>query len=189
MSDQFEMNNQPERVEKDIVVGIDYTLHVEGELVDSSEGEPLEYLQGHGQIIPGLEKALDGMKMGENKEVHVTAREAYGMPNPDAFVEVSRAEFPADFPVEAGTPIQVRSIDGEVMDARIVKVEDERVLLDFNHPLAGKELDFNVTVVSLRAPTAEEMLHGHAHGAGADEEDEEFEDGDFDEEDFEDEEE
>ena len=165
MEPSFDSNDKPTSVEKDVVVSLDYTLNVDGEVVDfSDKEEPLEYIQGHGQIIPGLERMLVGMKIGDSKEVTVPADEAYGELDPSAIVEVSKDEFPADVPVEIGIPLQVRNAEGEVLDARISSVVGDRVELDFNHPLAGKDLLFNVTVVGLRNATEEEMEHGHVHG-------------------------
>lgn len=170
-------NENPRRVARDIVVSIDYTLNVEGEVVDFSEkDEPLEYIQGHGQIIPGLERAMEGMAIGDSKQVEVPAREAYGELDPNAIVDVDRSEFPPDVPIEVGTPLQVRNTDGEILDARISEVEGDHIQLDFNHPLAGKDLLFNVTVMDLRRATPEELEHGHVHGDDGDEGEEDFED-------------
>lgn len=178
----METNNNPQVVTDDVVVSLDYTLTVDGQIVDSTEGdEPLQFLQGHQNIIPGLERELAGMRIGQSKTVTVPATEAYGEIDPDNIVDVPRSEFPQEIPLETGIELEVKNADGEVLTATIADVDDESVKLDFNHPLAGKELTFNVTVVDLRAPTDEEMAHGHVHVDDYDEEDE-FED----EEDFED---
>jgi FKBP-type peptidyl-prolyl cis-trans isomerase SlyD len=187
----MEMNsnniNDPQRVEKDVVVSMDYTLNVDGQVVDfSDKDEPLEYIQGHGQIIPGLEQAMEGMEVGQSKEVNVPAQDAYGEVDPNAMVEVSKTDFPPNVPIEIGTPLQVRNMDGQVLDARIASITGDRVHLDFNHPLAGKDLLFNVTVVGLRSATEEELEHGHVHGEDEDEEDFEGEYEDFDDDEFED---
>jgi FKBP-type peptidyl-prolyl cis-trans isomerase SlyD len=148
------------------VVMMDYTLHVGGEILDSSEGhDPLEFLQGAGNIIPGLERELYGMAVGESKKVTVVPAEGYGELNPNALVNVPRSQFPANVPMETGTEIQVTDQQGQTMVARIDRVEVESVRLDFNHPLAGKDLHFDVKIVGLRAPTDEELDHGHVHGA------------------------
>lgn len=146
---------------------MEYTLHVDGQLVDSSEGRaPLEFLQGAGNIIPGLEEELYGMELGESKNVIVSAEDGYGEPDPDAFVDVPRAQFPAEIPLEPGIELQVRDDTGRVLLARIDRVDDQNVRLDFNHPLAGKELNFQVKIVGLRDATEEELEHGHVHGQG-----------------------
>lgn len=187
MDQNMNQNDQPQQVANDIVVSIEYTLEVDGEIVDYSEKEdPLEYLHGHENIIPGLESALTGMAVGDSKQVTVTAVDAYGELDPEALIEVSRSDFPEEVPMEIGTQVQVRNMDGHVLDARIASLEGDKVKLDFNHPLAGKDLLFKVTIVALRSATEEELEHQHVHGDMdmEDEFDEDFED--IDEEDFED---
>lgn len=155
------------RVEDDVVVTLDYTLTVEGEVIDSSEGsEPIQFIQGRGQIIPGLERELYGMGVGDKKNVTVLAIEGYGEEDPDAFADVPRHQFPPQIPLEPGVEIQLRDEQGQVMDARIHSVETDSVRLNFNHPLAGKDLNFEVTVVDLRQATGDELAHGHVHGDG-----------------------
>jgi FKBP-type peptidyl-prolyl cis-trans isomerase SlyD len=179
----LETKNNPQVVNDDVVVSLDYTLTVDGQVIDSTEGdEPLQFLQGHQNIIPGLERELTGMRIGQSKTVTVPAVEAYGEIDPDNIVDVPRSEFPNEIPLETGIELEVKNADGEVLTATIAEVNDESVKLDFNHPLAGKEPTFNVTVVDLRTPTEEEMAHGHVHAddydedEDFDEEDEEFED-------------
>ena len=146
------------------VVSLEYTLTVDDEVLDSSEGEqPLEFLQGGGTIIPGLERALYGMKIGESKSVVVAPADAYGELDDEAYSSVPRADFPAGVPLEEGTELNVTDDDGKEATAYIDSFDDETVRLDFNHPLAGAELHFDVKVVGLRAPTADELAHGHVH--------------------------
>lgn len=175
----MDTQNKPRAVADDVVVSIDYTLTVDGEVVDSTEGdEPLNFLQGHQNIIPGLERELTGMKIGDNKKVVVTPAEAYGEIDPDNIIDVPREEFPEEIPLEPGTELEVKNADGEVLSATINEVNGDTVKLDFNHPLAGKELTFEVTIVDLREATEEELAHGHAHAEGEEfdyEEDEDFE--------------
>jgi FKBP-type peptidyl-prolyl cis-trans isomerase SlyD len=123
----------------------------------------LEFLQGAGNIIPGLEQELYGMAVGESKNVIVQPDDGYGILDPDAFVDVPREQFPADIPLEVGVEIQVTDENGTPMNARIDAVSDDSVKLDFNHPLAGKELHFDMKIVGLRAATEEENEHGHSH--------------------------
>lgn len=180
----METQNQPREVANDVVVSIDYTLTVDGEVVDSTEGdEPLQFLQGHQNIIPGLERELVGMKVGDSKQVHVNPTEAYGEVDPENIIEVPRTEFPAEIPLEPGTELEVKNADGEVLSATIAEVGASTIKLDFNHPLAGKALTFEVTIVELRSATEEELAHGHVHFAdeGLDyEEEDDFEDDDED---------
>jgi FKBP-type peptidyl-prolyl cis-trans isomerase SlyD len=143
---------------------MEYTLHVDNEEIDSSRGQdPLQFLVGHGNIISGLEREMIGMRMGESKEVSIPPADAYGEYDEEAFMNVSRDAFPKDIPVEEGAELTVRDDAGQSRYARIDAVEGDTVTLNFNHPLAGDELHFNVTVVGLREPTAEELEHGHVH--------------------------
>lgn len=151
-------------VANDLVVAMDYKLVIDGEVVDSSEGqEPLEFLQGHSNIIPGLEQEMLGMKIGESKDVVVQATEGYGEIDEEAYMDVPTNQFPEEIPVEVGTELQVQNEEGEPVYARIDAVENNIATLNFNHPLAGKELHFSVSVVALREPSAEELEHGHVH--------------------------
>jgi FKBP-type peptidyl-prolyl cis-trans isomerase SlyD len=152
------------KVQDGQVVSMNYTLQVDGVVVDSSDGhEPLEFLQGAGNIIPGLEEALYGMAIGEQKKVSIAPEDGYGELDSEAYVDVPRNEFPEEIPLEKDIEIQVTDQDGNPMFARIDSIDTETVKLDFNHPLAGKTLDFDVTIMGLREATEEEMEHGHAH--------------------------
>lgn len=154
-------------VQNGVVVSMEYTLRVDGELLDSSEGHgPLEFLTGYGNIIPGLENEMIGMKVGDSKDVVVAPADGYGEYDEEAVMEVPKNQFPKDMPVEEGLELTVRDDSGQGRYARIESVEGETVRLNFNHPLAGDELHFNVKVVSLREPTAEELDHGHVHAGG-----------------------
>jgi FKBP-type peptidyl-prolyl cis-trans isomerase SlyD len=148
------------------VVSMEYTLRVDGKVIDSSaSGDPLEYLHGAANIIPGLEREMDGMLIGESKNVLVVAEDGYGEVDEEAFLEAPRSEFPEDMPLKPGLEMELTGPDGNPMYARVERVEGETVVLNMNHPLAGKELNFDVKVVGLRDATDEEMEHGHAHGA------------------------
>jgi FKBP-type peptidyl-prolyl cis-trans isomerase SlyD len=152
------------KVQDGHIVSMDYTLHVDGEVLDTSAGhEPLEFLQGAGNIIPGLEESLYGMAIGENKKVAIAPEDGYGELDSEAFMDVPKDEFPAEIPLEKGIEIQLTDQEGSPMYARIDSFNDEAVKLDFNHPLAGKTLNFDVTIVALRMATEEEIEHGHAH--------------------------
>lgn len=168
-------NLEPNSVGDDVVVSLAYTLTVNGEVIDSSDGnDPLEFLQGHQNIVPGLERELYGMTVGQSKKISVAPIDGYGDVDMDAFLEISRNEFPDDIPLEIGVELDLRDDDGEVMSATISKVEGDMVQLDLNHPLAGETLDFDVKVVGLRVPTEEELEHGHVHGHDHDDYDEDF---------------
>lgn len=155
---------KPELVADNLAVSIDYTLIVDGEIVDSSEEEgPLDYLHGHENIIPGLENELTGMKIGDKKKVSVAPTDGYGEVDEEAVLEVPRSEFPDEVPLEVGIELEVTDEEGDMLYATIVEIDDDVVLLDTNHPLAGKTLEFDVTIVDLREASEEELDHGHVH--------------------------
>ena len=155
--------NQNLTVQDEVIVSLEYTLQVEGEIVDSTgEDEHIQFIQGYGQIIPGLESQIYGMSSGESKEVAVPA-EAYGELDEDALGTVPRDEFPPDMPLEKGVALQLRDQDGEVFDAYVESVGKKNVEINLNHPLAGKELHFSVKVLDLRPATEEEIAHEHVH--------------------------
>lgn len=178
--------NKPKMVEDDLVITMDYSLSIDGEVIDSSEGEdndPIIFLQGAGQIIPGLEKSINGLKIGDKKIITVDPKDGYGEIDPESIVEIPKEEFPADFPLELGVEITVNADDedeegDDEMEATIIAVNDHTVTLDFNHPLAGKTLNFDVHIIDIREATPEEIEHGHVHG---DDSEFYFEDEDFDE--------
>jgi len=144
-----------------------YTLTDDaGTVIDSSRGsEPLAYLHGGGNIVPGLEKAMEGKTKGDAFKVDVSAEEGYG-PRIEALLQTApRSMFPDDMAPEVGMQFQAESNMGPVM-VTVMAVEGDTVTLDGNHALAGQALHFDVEVVSVRDATIEEMQHGHAHGAG-----------------------
>jgi len=176
-------------VKNGMVVSIAYTLRLAtGELVDASpEDEPLEYLHGADNIVPGLEKGLEGLTIGDKRDVQVSAAEGYGDYDPEYVEEVDRADLPKDLPVTLGMTIAVTDDEGWIEEAIVREISKNKVKLDFNHPLAGQTLNFSVEIVGIREATEEELDHGHPHGM-LDEDDDEFydDDEDFDD-DFEDE--
>lgn len=149
------------------VVAMDYALKDdEGTLLDQSQpGQPLTYLHGHKNIIPGLESALVGKTVGETVEVRVAPEDGYGEPNPALEQVVPRDRFQGIESLEVGMQFQASTEQGPV-SVRVVKVEDDDVTVDGNHPLAGKHLNFNVTIQEVRAGTEEEIAHGHIHQGG-----------------------
>jgi FKBP-type peptidyl-prolyl cis-trans isomerase SlyD len=156
-------------VQDGLVVSMEYTLIVDGEVLDTSDGVgPLQFLAGHDNIVPGLEREMIGMKIGESKEVVVSPEDGYGEFDEEAFMEVPRSEFPTDMEIEEGVELSVTDEDGKNQYARVESLTDETVSLDFNHPLAGAELHFSVKVIELRDPTEEELDHGHVHEEGHD---------------------
>ena len=150
------------------VVTIHYKLTLEnGQVIDSSEGQdPLAYLHGANGLVPGLENALGGKTAGEKLAVTVSPEDGYGERDPEGIQEVPRTAFPDDAELEAGVQFQATDQDDNPIMGTIEAVDDKTVKVDFNHPLAGKTLNFDVEVVGIRAASAEEVEHGHAHGEG-----------------------
>jgi FKBP-type peptidyl-prolyl cis-trans isomerase SlyD len=154
-------------VQDGLVVSMEYTLTVDREVLDSSkDAGPLQFLAGYENIVPGLEREMAGMKIGESKDVVVAPVDGYGEFDEDAYMEVPRSEFPDDMEIELGTELGVSDEDDNHQMAFVESFDDKTVRLDFNHPLAGAELHFNVKVVGLREPTSEELEHGHVHEEG-----------------------
>ena len=156
-------------VKEDLVVSLDYTLRLDdGEIIDSSNGKaPLEFLQGRGGIISGLEHALDGMAVGEEKDVIVAPAEGYGEHDPNALQMVPRNAFPPNLDLEVGRTLHMRDSNTQQVFQTVVReIRADGVVLDFNHPLAGQTLHFHVQIAGLRAATNEELEHGHVHSGG-----------------------
>lgn len=158
--------SSPQQIAGDSVVAIHYTLTLDsGDQVDSSRGgEPLLYLHGHGNIVPGLEAELVTHAVGDRLMVSVPPAQGYGERQADATRKVPRDAFPADESLQAGMQFGVRDERGEVVPVWVAEVATDGVLLDFNHPLAGETLHFEVEVMAIRAATKEELQHGHPHG-------------------------
>ena len=124
----------------------------DGTVFDSSEGrEPLEFTVGSGQIIPGLDAAMPGMSAGDQKIVEIPVDQAYGPRNDEAKQDVPREQIPAEIPLEPGLQLQMQTPQGQVVPVTVTEVGDEVVTLDANHPLAGQDLTFDVTLVEVKA--------------------------------------
>lgn len=150
------------------VVAIDYRLRDdEGTVLDSSEGaQPLAYLHGAANIIPGLEKALLGKQAGDELDVSVEPEEAYGEYSLELVATLNRSMFQGVEELEPGMQFHASAPDGGMQVVTIRDVDGDDVTVDGNHPLAGQRLHFKVKVISVREATAEELEHGHAHGEG-----------------------
>lgn len=148
------------------VIGFHYTLTDKtGTVLDSSVGdEPLYFLENSQQIIPGLEKVIQLMNVGDKRKIEVKAGDAYGDVNPDLVVKVKRTQFPPGAELNVGDQFQVNN-DAHSPVFTIMSVDTEEVTVDGNHPMAGKDLFFDVEIVGMRPATKEEESHGHAHGA------------------------
>jgi FKBP-type peptidyl-prolyl cis-trans isomerase SlyD len=154
------------KVEKGSVVSVDYELHLgDGKVVDASgEGQPMSYIHGEGQIVPGLERALEGLSAGDARQVVVAPEDGYGDHDPRGLQEVPKNAFPTDMEPAVGMELMAQGPNGEAVPFTIREVKPEAIVIDLNHPLAGKTLHFDVTVRGVRAATAEELEHGHVHG-------------------------
>ncbi|MBC7385316.1 MAG: peptidylprolyl isomerase [Cryobacterium sp.] len=150
------------------VVGMSYRLTDDkGVLLDqASHDEPFLYIQGASQIVPGLEKALEGVKIGEKKKVSVDAEEGYGPLHDGLKMTVKKDQFPGIEEIQPGMQFQAQSPEGHGMVFTITDVKGDDVTIDGNHPLAGQTLHFAVEILSIREATEEEMSHGHVHGEG-----------------------
>ncbi len=154
-------------ISKNCIVTLNYTLtDDENETLDTSVGsEPLVYLHGAQNIIPGLEEVLEGKKMGDKFKVSIPAEKAYGEHMEEMIQNIPKNQFPPGQDMQPGMKFQANSPQGPIV-LTVVEVCDTDVMVDGNHPLAGENLNFDVEVAEVRAATEEELNHGHAHGPG-----------------------
>ncbi len=156
-------------VADDMVIALDYTLRLDdGEVVDSSAGdEPIRFIQGRGHILPGLERAIAGMAVGEQKAIVLDPEAGYGFYDEEAFQVLPREEFPAEIDLVVGSEVELYDEEDDLaIPAFIAEIDDDEVVLDLNHPLAGETLYFDVTVKEIRPATREELDHDHVHHGG-----------------------
>ena len=150
------------------VVEIEYTARLaDGEVADSTEDGPMAYLHGSDDLITGLERALEGHVVGDKLTVTVQPVDAFGDYDPELVEEMPTSAFPEDADLEEGDEVTVVDEDGEESAAYIAGVDGDTVFVDRNHPLAGEALTYEVTVVSVRDATNDELMHGHVHGSHA----------------------
>jgi FKBP-type peptidyl-prolyl cis-trans isomerase SlyD len=155
------------QVTQDSVVAIHYTLRNDaGEIIDSSSsGDPLVYMHGNGNLIPGLERELDGKKASDKLNVRIAPEDAYGVMDESLIQKVPRSAFGSQAQIAVGMQFQTQSNHG-AQTVTVTKVADDFITVDGNHPLAGQFLNFDVEVIEVRAASEEEMAHGHVHGPG-----------------------
>ncbi len=153
------------KIEPNSVVAIHYTLKDDaGEVIDTSVGaDALVYLAGAGNIIPGLDRALHGLEAGDTKQVVVEPADGYGEYNDELVQKLPREMFGGIDTIEEGMSFQAKTPEGDVQFVEVVKVEDDGVTVDGNHLLAGKVLNFDISVESVREATESEIEHGHVH--------------------------
>ena len=156
------------KIERNSVVSFHYSLtDDDGINIDSSEGqEPLGYIHGAGNIIPGLEKALEGKEVGDSLTVAVKAAEGYGEVQKELIQEVPREAFQGIDTIELGMQFEAQTGQGGSVPVTVIAVTDELVTVDGNHPLAGKNLNFDVSIEEIREASEEELAQGHIHGLG-----------------------
>ncbi|HAG92171.1 MAG TPA: peptidylprolyl isomerase [Bdellovibrionales bacterium] len=151
---------------QDHVVSIEYTLkNAQGEVLDSSGDQPFSYLHGAQNIVPGLEKALEGKAKGDQLEVNLKPEEGYGPRRDELMSTVDKSELDQIPNIEEGMQLQAQTPQG-IQIFTVTEVTGDKVTLDGNHPLAGHDLNFSVTVIDIRKATSEELEHGHVHGPG-----------------------
>jgi FKBP-type peptidyl-prolyl cis-trans isomerase SlyD len=155
------------QIARDSVVTFEYVLRDgEGRVLDESPaGHPMTYLQGHGQIVPGLEAAMLGRKAGDALQATVQPADGYGERDPSKRLRIPRAELPQGLDPAPGTALHASAPDGREAIVWVERLDGDHVELSFDHPLAGVTLHFTVTVREVRKATRQELAHGHAHGA------------------------
>ncbi len=155
------------QIAQNSVAAFHYTLtDDQGQIIDSSAGrDPLTYLHGSGQIVPGLEKQMEGRSAGDKFSAEVPPEEGYGVHHPELMQEVPREAFQGVEDIQPGMQFQGRGPQGEI-NVTVTRVENDKVFIDGNHPLAGKTLHFAIEVADVREASAEELAHGHVHGVG-----------------------
>jgi FKBP-type peptidyl-prolyl cis-trans isomerase SlyD len=162
----FSIQGRTPMITKDTVVSMSYRLKNPAgeELGQADSTNPLTFLQGAGQIVPGLEDALEGLTVGDKKDVTVTAKDGYGELNSELKIKVERKQFPADADIKPGMQFRANISGDHEHTFTVMDVQGEDIFIDGNHPLAGQTLHFSVEIIGVRPATPEELTHGHAHG-------------------------
>ncbi len=155
------------KIAKHKVVSIDYTLtDPKGEILDQSgKGQPLQYIHGIGNLIPGLEKALEGKGAGDALKAQIPHAEGYGVRDEELVQTLPKDNFGEIKDLREGMELEAESEDG-VRIITVIGVTEDEVVVDGNHPLAGVDLTFDVTIIEVRDASPDELSHGHAHGPG-----------------------
>ncbi len=153
------------------VVSVTYQLKVDGNIVDQTDSsQPLQFLYGAGQMIPGFERQLEGLKKGDNYDFSVSSEEGYGSAIPEEVVEIGMETFMDEGKLipelVLGGVIHMQDNHGNRMRGEVREIKEATVIMDFNHPLADKNLDFTGEILDVREADAEEIAHGHVHGPG-----------------------
>jgi len=163
------------QITKNTVVSLSYILkrnNANGEIIEETRaGDPLVFLYGNGQMLPKFEEHLSTLKAGDDFEFTLASDDAYGEMDQDAIIDLDKSIFVVDGKTDdemlaIGNVIPMRDDQGHMLQGTVVSVSDDTVRMDFNHPMAGNVLHFKGNVIEVRTATAEELSHGHAHGAG-----------------------
>ncbi|NJN26282.1 MAG: peptidylprolyl isomerase [Cyclobacteriaceae bacterium] len=160
------------KIAKHTVPSVTYTLMVDGEVVDmAKEDKPLAFIQGIGMMVPGFEKNLEGLTAGTKYEFRLSPEEAYGEYNQEAVIDLPMDTFKVDGQIKkdmlnVGQVVPMQDQNGNPLNGTILEVGDSSVKMDFNHMLAGKELNFTGEILEVRQATQDELDHGHIHGPG-----------------------
>jgi FKBP-type peptidyl-prolyl cis-trans isomerase SlyD len=154
------MNETELVVKENMVVKLTYILTADGEHLGRCNPDPIEYIHGHDQVIPGFENKVAGMKVGGMSIFLVKPQDAYGYREEDATIVIPKTEYPADLPQVLGMELQMINEDGEELPAWLTDISDDEITIDFNHPLAGKILEFEVEILGLRPATQDEIENG-----------------------------
>lgn len=160
------------KISKNTVVTLTYKLKVDGELIEQgNQDNPLVYLSGVGAMIPGFEGQLEGKAEGDHYNIMVQPSEGYGEYNQGAVVNLPMSTFEIEGKVDeemlqVGNVLPMQDDEGNPLDGKVVDIKEDEVKLDFNHPLAGKVLEFEGEIINLREASLEEIDHGHVHGPG-----------------------
>jgi FKBP-type peptidyl-prolyl cis-trans isomerase SlyD len=159
--------SNPVTVSDGKVVSIHYTLTAsDGKVLDKSGAEPMAYLHGRGNVVPGLEREIAGKSVGDKFRAVVEPEDAYGSRNEDGVRTLPRDVFPEGAEFTPGEQFGAQTDSGKVLMLTVVRAEDDKVVVDTNHPLAGETLTFDIEVAEIREATAEETAHGHVHDGG-----------------------
>ncbi|EGG95175.1 FKBP-type peptidyl-prolyl cis-trans isomerase SlyD [gamma proteobacterium IMCC1989] len=158
------------QISKDLVASIHYTLkNADGEVLDTSEGqEPLHYVHGAQNIVPGLEKELEGKTTGDKLSVAVEPIDGYGEYNAELIQELPKDMFAGVDTIEVGMEFQAQTPEGGMQIIEVKSIDGDKITVDGNHPMAGQTLHFDVEITDVREATKDELEHGHVHSEGCD---------------------
>jgi FKBP-type peptidyl-prolyl cis-trans isomerase SlyD len=144
-------------IKKDMIVELQYVLYADGKRLGNCDPDPVIYLHGNHQIIPGFEKGTEGLKVGDTKTFEVSPADGYGYREEKATIVMPKSDFPKELPLKPGAELQMVNEDGEEMPGWLTQITDDTITVDFNHPLAEKTLRFDVEILSIRKATEEEL--------------------------------